>query len=298
MGGVLVVKHGALGDMVLATGAMAAIRAHHAGERLTLLTTAPFRSLIEPAGWFDAIWLDSRARLDRPRELLALRRRLAADAFDRVYDLQGSARTAWYRRLWPRPPPHWSGPLPGAGRLHARQRLERQLEAAGLGPVPAPSLDFLTADIERFALGPRFALLIPGSAPHRPEKRWPAAGWAALARHLLDHGIVPALVGTAAERAVIDVVTAKVPDAVSLCDRTDFAELASLARGAVLAVGNDTGPAHLVAAAGCPTLSLFSAASDPALSAPGWPDARWLRREPLSALAADEVVAALPGPIG
>jgi ADP-heptose:LPS heptosyltransferase len=53
-----------------------------------------------------------------------------------------------------------------------------------------------------------------------------------------------------------------------LTGRTDFAQIAALGARATLAVGNDTGPIHLIAAAGAPTLVLFSAASDPALCGP------------------------------
>ncbi|HET6469636.1 MAG TPA: glycosyltransferase family 9 protein [Geminicoccaceae bacterium] len=294
MPGVLVIKHGALGDVVLALGAMAAIRTRHPGERLVLLTTAPYVPLVEPAGWFDAIRVDGRAGLGRPGELLALRRSLAREAFRMVYDLQGSSRTGWYRRLWSGPRPSWYGPLPQNGALHARVRLERQLAAAGIAAVPPPSVDFLQADIGSFGFGPEFALLVPGGARRRPEKRWPAAGWAALARHLLGRGITPALIGAGAEAETVEAIAAATPGAVSLCARTSFAEIAALGRAARFAVGNDTGPMHLLAAAGCPVLTLFSAASDPARSSPGWPEGRWLRRQPLDALAAEEVVAALP----
>lgn len=53
-----------------------------------------------------------------------------------------------------------------------------------------------------------------------------------------------------------------------LTGRTDFAQLAVLGAKAALVVGNDTGPTHLLAAAGAPTIALFSDASDPALCGP------------------------------
>ena len=53
-----------------------------------------------------------------------------------------------------------------------------------------------------------------------------------------------------------------------LTGRTNFAQLAAMGARAAIAVGNDTGPTHLIAAAGAPTIALFSAASDPALCAP------------------------------
>src|SRR5690606_19127730 len=60
----------------------------------------------------------------------------------------------------------------------------------------------------------------------------------------------------------------KLPGVRDLTGRTDFARIAALGARAALVVGNDTGPLHLAAAAGAPTIVLFSKASDPALAAP------------------------------
>ena len=77
MAEILVIKHGALGDMVLALGAIAAIRAHHPHDRLTLLTTPPYVELVEPSGWLDSIWAERRAPFWRLGEALRLRRGVA-----------------------------------------------------------------------------------------------------------------------------------------------------------------------------------------------------------------------------
>jgi ADP-heptose:LPS heptosyltransferase len=294
MRSVLVIKHGALGDVVLALGGLAAIRRHHAGDRLVLLAAPPYAALLRPSGWVDDIWTDARAPWWRLGEHLARRRAVAAAAFARVYDLQGSARTAWYRRLWPLPAAAWCRDDGPPGGLHARERLERQLAKAGITDVPAPDVGFLDADLTPFRLPEAFALLVPGSAATRPEKRWPDRHWRALGRALAARRLPPVLLGGAEARAEIDALAAAIPGASSLAGRTGFAELAALGRAARLAVGNDTGPVHLLAAAGCPVLTLFGPGSDPARSAPGWPDGRWLRAEPLARLAVATVLAALP----
>ncbi|RKK01532.1 glycosyltransferase family 9 protein, partial [Teichococcus wenyumeiae] len=56
---------------------------------------------------------------------------------------------------------------------------------------------------------------------------------------------------------------------------------------------NDTGPTHLAAAAGCPTLTVFGGDSDPALAAPRGPVSAWVRQVPLSALTVEQVLAKL-----
>jgi ADP-heptose:LPS heptosyltransferase len=128
---------------------------------------------------------------------------------------------------------------------------------------------WLEGDADRFALPRPYALLVPGGAPHRPAKRWPAAAFGELAVALAGAGVTPIVLGHGADEAALaGTIAAAAPAAVSLVGQTSFAEIASLARAARLAIGNDTGPMHVAAAAGAPALVLFSADSDPAMSAP------------------------------
>jgi ADP-heptose:LPS heptosyltransferase len=133
-------------------------------------------------------------------------------------------------------------------------------------------------------------LLVAGGAAHRPEKRWPADQYASLAQELSQRGLTPLLIGTAAEAPALATICARVPAAVSLCGKTSIAQLASLARLAELAIGNDTGPMHVIASAGCRATVLFSHASDPIRSAPLGQDVRILRAPDLQSLSVDRVL--------
>ena len=302
---VLVIKHGAIGDFVLATGAMAAISDAHADAEITLLTTRPMLGLAETCPYFDALWLDDKPGWTRPFAWWSLLRQIARSRFTRIYDLQGSARTAAYfrfaRRLGLRA--EWVGaargcshPLPAAGRapeLHPLERVALLLAAAGIDEPPPPALPWLEADVVRFALAGRYVLLVPGGAPHRPEKRWPVDQYAALARSLTRRRAIPVVIGTAAEKALARDLVAGCQGARDLTGETTLAEVHALALGAAGAVGNDTGPMHLIAVAGAPAVVLFGGASDPRRSAPRAPNVAVLRRDPLSGLSVGEVEAAL-----
>lgn len=268
MANVLVIKHGALGDFVMATGAFAAIRAHHAGDRVALLTTTAFADLGRSSNLFDEVLVDERPGFWQLGRVLALRRQLVALGLKRVYDLQTSDRTGMYFRLLPSPKPTWSGIVRGCshphatphrGRLHTIDRLAEQLALAGVGPTPAPDLGWLTADVTRFGLPARYALLVPGGAPHRPAKRWPAYRYAELAAMLLERAIAPVLIGTRSEHEVLDEIRRRKSRVRDLGGQTSLADIAALARGAVFGVGNDTGPMHILAITGCPSVVLFSA---------------------------------------
>ncbi len=303
---ILVIKLGALGDVVQALGPMRAIRDHHADAEITILTTAPFAELLTVAGVADAVWTDTRPRALDLGGWLSLRRRLRGGNFTRVYDLQTSDRSSGYFRLfWPGPYPAWSGIAKGCSHPHANpnrdfmhtvERQAEQLAVAGIADVPAPSLADIESDVSKFALAAPYALIAPGGAPHRPEKRWPAENFREIARSLAATGVTPVAIGGAAERTLCEEALAGVPGARNLAGETSLIELVGLARGASLALGNDTGPMHIAAVAGVPTVVLYSNASDPALCAQRGPKVTILRRERLADLTPAEVMDALPHP--
>lgn len=300
---ILVIKLGALGDVVLAMGPFAAIRAHHPDARITLLTTPPFASFLKPCPWFDDIWTDGRPPFWPPGRWLALRTKLRAAAFDRIYDLQTSDRSGWYFRLMgPGARPEWSGIAAGCSHPHANprrnflhtiERQKEQLAVAGIEAVPGADLSWIVADSGRFDLTDRYALLVPGSAPHRPAKRWPAACYAAIANDLARRGIRPVILGTGAEAAIATDIHAACDDIVDLVGNTSITDIAVLAKGAALALGNDTGPMHMIAAAGCASVVLFSGDSDSDLAAPRGSDVTVLRVKNLFDLPVEEVAVAL-----
>ncbi len=307
---ILVVKLGALGDIVQAMGAAAAIRAHHQGAEIVLLTTRPYAALMRQAPYFDKVWVDERPR--DPVGLWRLARRLRADRFARVYDLSTRQRSALYFRLMRRPiwshaGPEWSGIVRGAShrqpdtperrRMHTLDREADQLRWAGIsGPVPAPDMSWAMTDVSRFELPADYLLLLPGAAPHRPEKRWPLEYFIALARRIAKAGLTPVVIGGPAEHELGAAIAAAVAEARDLTGQTEFGDIVALGRGARRAIGNDTGPMHLAAVGGAPATVLYSAASDPALTAPRGPDVVILRRADLADLSVEEVVAtfALP----
>ena len=137
------------------------------------------------------------------------------------------------------------------------------------------------------------AILIPGAAPHRRRKRWPAERFGELAAALCEQGLTPTIVGTTADAPYAATIREACPTAIDLTGRTTLLQLAQILAGARLAVGNDTGPTHLAAALGVPTIALFSADSDPALTRPRG-DVTVLAETDLADLTVARVAAALP----
>jgi ADP-heptose:LPS heptosyltransferase len=298
---ILIIRHGALGDIVLSFPAFAAIRAAHQAAAISLLTTAPFADFLAAAPWFDQILIDPKPRVFDLPGLWRLRQKLIG--FDFVYDLQTSQRSSRYFRLAGRPP--WSGIAlgcsaphsnPARNALHTRERLAEQLAQAGFTrPLPTPDLTWLrTAPLpDGPDLPAHFTALIPGAAPHRPEKRWPASHFARLALQLPGPIVI---LGGAAEGPLAAEIRRRAPDAIDLTGRTSLLSLARVLSRATLAIGNDTGPMHLATALGVPSIVLFASASDPSLTAPRYPNGDWprvLSTPDLADLPVDRVASAL-----
>jgi ADP-heptose:LPS heptosyltransferase len=299
---ILVIRYGGFGDMVLSMAAFRNIRAHHAADHVAVLTTRPFADLLAKSNYFDEVLIDDRLKPWQVAGWFALARLLRGRRFDRVYDLQRNERTAiLYRVMIFGRHVEWSGVIPGCShyvrddpddRRHIADRLAEQLRAAGIAEALPADLGWLTGNVAPFGLPASYALLVPGGAPHRPEKRAPAEAFAGLGRHLMGQGIAPALLGTASERDQIDAIAAACPGTIDLSDRTSFGDIADLARGAAGAVGNDTGAMHLAAAVGCPSLVLFSAASDPSRVRPLGRRVHIVETDTLGSLSIAELIAA------
>jgi ADP-heptose:LPS heptosyltransferase len=328
---ILVIKHGALGDIVIATAGFSAIRARHPNAHIVCLTTRPYASLLSQSPYFNDVWIDEKPRFFDFRKRRQLRAQLTAHRWQWVYDLQTSTRSTAYQWLLKRPWPsisnvsRWSShPYtdPARHTKHAYENLKIQLEIAGITDVPPPDIRWLKADIsavweqgmgnkksptpESPAPSPpdpspsdpsiqplSYALIVAGGAPHRPDKRWPAENYAQLCQTFIQRNITPILIGTKAEEAALNEIAAAVPEAINLCGVTSIAQITTLATQAKLAVGNDTGPMHLIAASGCPSTVLFSHDSNPARSAPVGDHVRSLRESRLSDLTVDRVLASL-----
>jgi ADP-heptose:LPS heptosyltransferase len=286
---VLVIKLGGLGELVQAFPAFERIRAAHPRAKITLLTTEPFVGLAKTSPFFNQVEGDGRPK--GPGGWAQLILRLRGARYDRVYDLQNDASSHLiFQALRPHPPP-WSGTALGCSlphknprreHMHLLERQAEQLHDAGVWPdaptkplsAPPPDISWILARSTQprslSAAGGQKpqVILAPGASRRAPEKLWPVERYAELAKRLLTAGDDVVIIGTLAEGPLAHAIQRAAPRARDLTGRTDFVQIASLGARAALAVGNDAGALHLIAAAGAPTIALFSSASDPAISAP------------------------------
>ena len=261
---VLVIKHGALGDIIQAQGSMQDIRESFPNARIAVLTEPGFREIWQRCPYIDETITDARGPRWRLDIMWQLRTKFIEFDPQYVIDLQNSSRSVTYRRfLLPRP--KWSfvamarstkAKFPKS--MPSLERKAGQLRDSGLSyrHTMQPDIGWIANDVSKILADANvrkpFVALIPGSSARHPNKRWPY--YAELAQALLDDGL--------------DVVTTPGPDELDLCAQIpgtmltggnflDWFDLAGVLKQAEYVVGNDTGPTHIAAHLNQSGLALF-----------------------------------------
>jgi lipopolysaccharide heptosyltransferase I len=294
---ILLVRLGALGDVVHAIPVAAALRRAFPSARIDWLVSARHRPILDLVPV-----IDRRLALDGARSagaaILVAMRELRRSRYDVAIDLQGLLKSAvlarssrarrvlgfatTYLREKLARPFYTDAYDPGCSDLydpretrHVVQINLGLLELLGLFPgVPEFPIEraesAIAADIARLA-GGRYALLNPGA--HWPNKRWPPARLGRVAAALRQrHGLLSvALWGGEGERQLAEDVVAHAEGAAIVSPQASIADLVELARGATLMVSGDTGPAHIAAAVGTPVVGIFGP-TRPSRNGPWSPD--------------------------
>lgn len=283
----LVIKHGALGDIVQGLDAFASLRQRLPSAHLALLTSPPFAGLARLMPWFDEVVVDPRAHALNLVQLVRIRSILRRQ-WDVILDLQCSRRTARYLSLSDRGSSRWFGTAPGASDPYPDfagvNNADRMKTAVQMVSAPVDEKKFQAADLDWLKdnatgidLPDRAFVLVPGCSPAKPSKRWPPELFAALAQLATSAGYSPVMVGTKADRAAGDAVLKDAPNCVDMIGRTSLPQLAGLFANAHMVVGNDTGPVFLAAKVGVPTLMVMGPDTDPESSAPQGVRAGWIK---------------------
>ena len=95
---ILIISRGSLGDIAQISGVLKDIRGAHVDDKIFILTTFPYVELLSKCPFVNAVIIDKRLPRWNFLYLLKLKKKIASLDFSRVYDLQNSSRTSFYRK--------------------------------------------------------------------------------------------------------------------------------------------------------------------------------------------------------
>ena len=268
---ILLVRFGSIGDVLLTTPLLRAIRERHPEAFIAYLTKSVHLPLVA-----DNPRLNEVIAFEPGMSIATVAERVRAAGFDHRLDLHGNLRTRALRALVPG---RWTGyPKHRVARTvlirtkrdiyrDRRHVAERYFDAAGGldvrpdGRPPeffpsAASVAAAEAWLAGAGLGDQpFVALAPGAA--HATKRWPEDRWQALARGLSERGFGVAVVGGPGDRDVADSIASATAGAASAAGRTTLQETGAVIRRAAALVSGDTGVMHMATAVGTGVVALF-----------------------------------------
>ncbi len=272
MSNILIIKHGSLGDIAQASGAIQDISENHKNDQIFLLTTKPYFDLFKKNPFIYEVILDKRLPRYNLIYLYFLMKDLKKYNFSKVFDLQNSSRTNFYKNiLFPKATKEvWSSSLSTLptdknkeefDKNSVLERLDYQLKESGLNTLNTVKPDFNWAsrnisEIKNFYKINKYILLFPFCSPHLKIKKWPH--YNKLIELIINRFDEEYKIVTAPGPSEIN--HAKNINALAILDNgraLDIFQLTSLIKGSSFVVANDTGPAHITAHVGAKGLTLF-----------------------------------------
>ena len=275
---ILIVRLSAIGDVIHGMPVLNALRIHWPGAMIAWLAEGHCGDLLEGHPALDELIRVPRKWLKSPSEVRRIRRELRQRKFDIAIDLQGLTKSAIAASLSGARRRIGYGGIDGRelSRLlnnclvepTATHVVDRNLDLLKPLGIVKPKPEFLlpilpdarektVAFLGECGLQQRFAVINPGAG--WPSKLWPVERYAEVARHLGQHRSLPSVVVWAGnqELHLAEQIVRESSGHATLAPPTTLGELAALNRQASLFVGSDTGPLHMAAALGTPTVALF-----------------------------------------
>ena len=270
MSNILIIKHGSLGDIAQASGAIQDIFENHKDDQIYLLTAKPYFELFKKNPYLTDVILDKRLSRFNLIYLFSLMRKLKKLNIFKVYDLQNSSRTSFYKKILFPNSSNWSSSETTLPKDKSKNEFDKnpvldrfahQLKTSGLkiSNTLKPDFSWSCEDIDQlkndFNLK-KYILLFPFCSPHLTQKKWPY--YNQLIKLIKDkykdqYKIIVA-------PGPNEISDAKAINADCVLDNgksISISQLASLIRDSSFVVANDTGPAHMAAHLNTKGITLF-----------------------------------------
>ncbi len=272
MSNILIIKHGSLGDIAQACGAIQDIFENHNNDKIYLLTTKPYFDLFKKNPYLTDVILDKRLSRFNLIYLYFLMRKIKQHKISKVYDLQNSSRTSFYKKiLFPNSNFNtWSSSettLPKDktkeefDKKSVLERFNHQLQTSEINTKHTllPDFSWSCTDISKIKSEyklEKYIILFPFCSPHLTQKKWP-----------YYNELIEKIKNQYSDKYKIvvapgpnEINDAKNVNALCILDNEkalDISQLSSLIKDSSFVIANDTGPAHMAAHLGAKGLTLF-----------------------------------------
>ena len=284
---ILIIKHGALGDLIQADGIIKSIRYEHKNAKLILLTSKKFINLMSMCPYIDDQLIDNRSSFLNIFSLINLYKKLKKYNFKIIYDLQNSQRTYIYRKYlfkkikWVTTD-RKDHPISG---LRGLEEMLREYLVISKD-IFRPDISWLAIDtkniIKKNKILSKYIVLLPGSSKKNPLKRWPY--FVDFAKLLISKGY--------------EVITILGPEELEMnrsfpgriLKNLDWSQLSGVIKKSYFVVGNDSGPSHIASCLNKKGLALFGPSTSAVRSELKRGKFEILKVDNLENLAADEVL--------
>jgi ADP-heptose:LPS heptosyltransferase len=257
MSNILIIKHGSLGDLIQANGAIKDIKNFYSNRKVFLLTTQPYSIFMSECPYLDGVLIDKRLPRWNLFYLNNLKKTLSKYDFSKVFDLQNSARTKFYKRFIIKNV-EWSSTEtalePGQRKNDfdkdpVLDRMEIQLKKSGVETEFTKNIDLNwavenTSDLVKKYTNREYILLFPFCSPKLKNKKWPY--YKELIQKLkqeFKNKYSVLLAPGPNEINDANELNAKV--VLENNEHVTLKTLVSLIHSAKLIIANDTGPAHI-----------------------------------------------------
>ena len=308
MSNILIIKHGSLGDIAQASGAIQDISENHKNDQIHLLTTKPYYELFKKNPFINNVILDKRLSRFNFIYLYSLTRTLKNFNFEKVYDLQNSSRTTFYKNiLFPKAKfDKWSSSettLPtNISKLEfdknpVLDRFDHQLKFSSLNTsnTMKPNFSWACTNIDNIKKNydlKEYIVLFPFCSAHLSIKKWPYYNELIeiiKSKHNNKYKIVLA-------PGPSEINEIKEINALTLLDNEkilDISQLATLIKDSSFVIANDTGPAHMAAHLGRPGKVIFGYHTTPKKVSIETKNFKALIKKDLNLLSANEVYSSI-----
>ena len=257
MSNILIIKHGSLGDLVQANGAIKDIKEYYQNRKVFLLTSAAYSIFMSECPYLDGVIIDKRLPRWNLFYLKSLKKLLEKYNFTKVFDLQNSSRTKFYRKFILNKC-EWSSTETTLERGQKKSdfdkdpvldRMEMQLKKSNIPTQYIKKIDLSWAveDLSRFIkqyANNEYILIFPFCSKKNRNKRWPFyKDLVTLIKQEYQHSY-PVLIAPGPEE-IKEADALKAKTVLNNGESINIKMLISLIKEAKFIIANDTGPAHI-----------------------------------------------------